>query len=72
MKYPKEQDIKALISIVAIDSYNYYIRKILFDPDNKIDWHKAYDLLLEFHPELVAELKTKDIVTIIKDRGGYQ
>ena len=63
-----------LFAVVALQgpygSYNYTVAQVLFDKENSINWHKAYDLILEQHPELPPKIKEKGIIQVINDYGG--
>lgn len=73
-KYPEDRLIRALFAVVALQgpygSYNYTVAQVLFDKENSINWHKAYDLILEQHPELPPKIKEKGIIQVINDYGG--
>ena len=53
----REQEIKEIISVEILkrmqdQSAAMVLREILFDNDNKIDWNKASNSIIENMPEL--------------------
>lgn len=56
-KMVDEEQIKSFVSTVVLKGITdkgleAAIRRILFNPDNKIDWDHAYDQIIEQMPEL--------------------
>ena len=53
----REQEVKEIISVEILkrmqdQSAAKVLREILFDNDNKIDWYKVSDSIIENMPEL--------------------
>lgn len=62
----REQEVKEIVSVEILkrmqdQSAAQALRKILFDPNNKIDWEKAGFSIIENMPELRSDVFNKMI-----------
>lgn len=65
-----EKKIQTMLNVEILNRMNdkgaaSVLKNILFNPDNNIDWSEAYQLMMEFMPELntVEGYKKENIVT---------
>lgn len=65
-----EKKIQTMLNVEILNRMNdksaaSVLKNILFNPDNNIDWREAYQLMMEFMPELntVEGYKKENIVT---------
>lgn len=65
-----EKKIQTMLNVEILNRMNdksaaSVLKNILFNPDNNIDWNEAYQLMMEFMPELntVEGYKKENIAT---------